>query len=89
MYAIEQIELLWGTSVEMQHRNKGIFYSLFGHKGHTPYRGKQIKNIMYLFGIFGGGAAVGWTILASDPVRTGGADAGRGFKSFIDKKTHY
>lgn len=48
-----------------------------------------MKNIIlfFMFGIFSGGAAAEWTILASDTVRTEGVDAGRGFKSFIDKKT--
>jgi len=41
--------------------------------------------LFFVFAIFSGSAAAEWTILASDTVRTEGVDAGRGFKSFIDK----
>ena len=43
--------------------------------------------LFIIFTIFSGSAVADWTLLSSDTVRTEGVDAGRGVKTFINKKS--
>jgi hypothetical protein len=75
-------------SLKKRHRRKVFSLATQNPKTFIILGNTMKRTVLFvIFAIFSGSAAAEWTLLSSDTVKTEGVDAGRGVKTFIDKKS--